>query len=338
MDSRRRSSRASTHRLGHARACARSSRRHGRAIGDRFGDACRTPARCSSTMSAPLAAGPAVGIGPAVARGDQPHLGQPEIEHRARRLADILAELRADQDDDGRAGGRHSSCRDPLGGVASFSTRSGEFLEIARLAEVLVDAGEADVGDRGRAPFSPSITIFADPRRADFALAQRLDLALDAAEPAARSAPARSARLRQAMAIERASLSRSNGSRLPSFLTTVRSRSWTRSKVVKRAPQPSHCRRRRIAAPSSVGRLSFTWLSSWAQNGQRIVSPDRSGSARTASRTRSLTSRLDRAVAVAPFLPGRRARRRPCRRSRGTRPRRSRAWCRRASRRGCRWS
>jgi hypothetical protein len=42
-----------------------------------------------------------------------------------------------------------------------------------------------------------------------------------------------------------------------------------RSNVVKRAPQPSHWRRRRIAVLSSVGRLSFTWLSSWAQNGQR---------------------------------------------------------------------
>ena len=55
-------------------------------------------------------------------------------------------------------------------------------------------------------------------------------------------------RLRVAMPIERASLSRSNGARRPSFLTTSRSRSWTRSKVVKRAPQTEHWRRRRIAA------------------------------------------------------------------------------------------
>jgi hypothetical protein len=39
--------------------------------------------------------------------------------------------------------------------------------------------------------------------------------------------------------------------------------------VVNRAPQSSHWRRRRIEAPSSVGRLSFTWLFSWEQNGQR---------------------------------------------------------------------
>jgi hypothetical protein len=42
---------------------------------------------------------------------------------------------------------------------------------------------------------------------------------------------------------------------------------------VNRAPQPVHWRRRRIAVLSSVGRLSFTWLSSWAQKGQRIHMP-----------------------------------------------------------------
>ena len=80
-------------------------------------------------------------------------------------------------------------------------------------------------------------------------------------------------RLRQAIATERSSLSRSNGSRRFSDLTTVSSRNCTRSKVVKRAPQSSHWRRRRIAEPSSVGRLSFTWLFSWAQKGQRKVRP-----------------------------------------------------------------
>ena len=68
---------------------------------------------------------------------------------------------------------------------------------------------------------------------------------------------------------------RSNGSRRFSDLITVSSRSWARSKVVKRAPQSSHCRRRRIAEPSSAGRLSFTWLSSWPQNGQRMSAHDR---------------------------------------------------------------
>jgi hypothetical protein len=42
---------------------------------------------------------------------------------------------------------------------------------------------------------------------------------------------------------------------------TVSSRSWTRSNVVKRAPQFGQKRRRRIAALSSVGRESFTCVS-----------------------------------------------------------------------------
>ncbi len=61
------------------------------------------------------------------------------------------------------------------------------------------------------------------------------------------------ARLRQASWIERASLSRSKGSVAPPDFTTLMSRNWIRSNVVKRAPQPSHWRRRRIAAASSVG-------------------------------------------------------------------------------------
>jgi hypothetical protein len=40
------------------------------------------------------------GIGPAIARGDEAHFGQAEIEHRPRRLADILAQLRANKNDD----------------------------------------------------------------------------------------------------------------------------------------------------------------------------------------------------------------------------------------------
>ena len=59
---------------------------------------------------------------------------------------------------------------------------------------------------------------------------------------------------------------------LSSLLSTVSSRSWMRSNVVKRAAQASHWRRRRIAAPSSVGRLSFTCESSLPQKGQRNYS------------------------------------------------------------------
>ncbi len=57
----------------------------------------------------PAGGGAGGGVGPAVAGGDEAHLGQPEIEHRPRRLADILAELRADEDDNG---GR--ACAHPL--------------------------------------------------------------------------------------------------------------------------------------------------------------------------------------------------------------------------------
>jgi hypothetical protein len=43
--------------------------------------------------------------------------------------------------------------------------------------------------------------------------------------------------------------------------------------VVKRKLQVRQTRRRRIAAESSVGRESFTWVSSDPQLGQRIGGP-----------------------------------------------------------------
>ena len=75
------------------------------------------------------------------------------------------------------------------------------------------------------------------------------------------------ARLRSATWTERISLSRSKGTRRPLFLMTVSSRSWTRSKVVKRPPQSGQTRRRRMAVLSSDGRESFTWVSSVAAIG-----------------------------------------------------------------------
>ena len=130
------------------------------------------------------------------------------------------------------------------------------------------------------------------------------------------------------MLIERLSLSRSNGSRWPSFLTTVRSRSWTRSKVVKRAPQLSHWRRRRIAAPSSLGRLilHLAVLVRAERTAHALALIDREAGAERANAGVDLG--LDRAIAVDARWPGaRRGRRRPCRRCRGIRPRRTRAWC-----------
>src|SRR5215213_5755545 len=82
-------------------------------------------------------------------------------------------------------------------------------------------------------------------------------------------------RLRSAIDSERISLSRSNGTRRPLRLTTTSSRSCTRSKVVKRKLQVRQTRRRRIAAESSVGRESLTWVSIDPQLGQRILPPQR---------------------------------------------------------------
>src|SRR5215212_10609177 len=82
-------------------------------------------------------------------------------------------------------------------------------------------------------------------------------------------------RLRSAIDSERISLSRSNGTRRPLRLMTTSSRSCTRSKVVKRKLQVRQTRRRRIAAESSVGRESLTWVSSDPQLGQRILPPQR---------------------------------------------------------------
>src|SRR5215470_2650187 len=70
--------------------------------------------------------------------------------------------------------------------------------------------------------------------------------------------------------MERSSLSRSKVSRRPFFLTTTSSRSCTRSTVVKRPPHSGQWRRRLIAEFSSVGRLSFTCVSSCPQKGQRM--------------------------------------------------------------------
>src|SRR5688500_10629635 len=80
-------------------------------------------------------------------------------------------------------------------------------------------------------------------------------------------------RLRRAICMERISLSRSNGTRLPERFNTCNSRSCTRSNVVKRPPQSGQNLRRLIAAPSSLGLLSFTWVSPLPQYGQRIETP-----------------------------------------------------------------
>ena len=57
----------------------------------------------------------------------------------------------------------------------------------------------------------------------------------------------------------RSTLSRSKGTRDPSFFTTTsRAVFSTRSYVVKRFPQSTHSRRLRIVPPDSAARLSIT--------------------------------------------------------------------------------
>src|SRR3546814_13146848 len=55
-----------------------------------------------SDWSSDVCSSDLIRIWPAVARSDQPHIDKPEIEHRPRRLADVFAQLRADEDDGGR--------------------------------------------------------------------------------------------------------------------------------------------------------------------------------------------------------------------------------------------
>ena len=73
-------------------------------------------------------------------------------------------------------------------------------------------------------------------------------------------------RLPHAAMMPRIRFSALNGTRVPSRLTTIsRSVRSTRSNVVKRLPHARHSRRRRIASPDSVGRLSITLSRSRSQ-------------------------------------------------------------------------
>ena len=69
-----------------------------------------------------------VGIGPAIARCDDAHFGEAEIEHGPGRLADILAELRADEDDDRRRRGAAHSNLPGSGGSPTSSAISAKSL------------------------------------------------------------------------------------------------------------------------------------------------------------------------------------------------------------------
>ena len=80
-------------------------------------------------------------------------------------------------------------------------------------------------------------------------------------------------RLTHARSSPRSSLERSNGCRLPSRLTTHSADCSRRSKVVKRAWQSRHSRRRRMASPASLTRDSSTRVSPTPQAGQIIRPP-----------------------------------------------------------------
>src|SRR3954447_25220109 len=78
-------------------------------------------------------------------------------------------------------------------------------------------------------------------------------------------------RFQQARSNPRLIFSRSNGTREPSFLMTLIVVSSGRSYVVKRRPQLTHSRRRRIASPSWLERESITRSLSRRQKGHFIL-------------------------------------------------------------------
>src|SRR3546814_9546341 len=78
-------------------------------------------------------------IWPAVARSDQPHIDKPEIEHRPRRLADVFARLRADEDDGGRLRQRaahpfHASLTEPAKSSKRSEEHTSELQSLMRIS------------------------------------------------------------------------------------------------------------------------------------------------------------------------------------------------------------
>ena len=162
--------------------------------------------------------------------------------------------------------------------------------------------GEADIGDRVER-LQALHHHLADPAPRASRFRRWSRSGAGSRRRAARSARAATGRLRQAIAIERSSLARSNGSRRSSDLTTVSSRSWTRSKVVKRAPQSSHWRRRRIerAVLGGTAVLHLAVLMG-AERAAQLAAPDRSGSGRRAPRRGACTAASTCAVALLAIL------------------------------------
>ena len=80
-----------------------------RAIGHRLGHRVEQP-RLFQHDVRPAGSRAGGGIGPAVTRRDQPHIGHAEIQHGPRRLADIFTQLRANENDGGRGRLGHGRC------------------------------------------------------------------------------------------------------------------------------------------------------------------------------------------------------------------------------------
>src|SRR5690348_786997 len=115
-------------------------------------------------MSAPLADGPASGFG-------QPSRGATSRISVSPKLSIARAALPMFCPSWGRTRTMTG------GGLASIADRAGNFGEIARLAEILVDAGEANVGDMVEG-FEPVHHRLANLRRRHF-IPARFQLALD---------------------------------------------------------------------------------------------------------------------------------------------------------------
>ena len=176
-------------------------------------------------------------------------VGRGEAERRAARSASAAAIQRSSSPARrrpliaaGRALARRGSRRRRRFGLGlQFAD---DRVEVARLAEIAIDRGEADIGDVVER-LQPLHHEFADPLGRNVGVALALELAHDAVDHALDALGCDGAlaqrdldRAHELVAIER---------RAPAvFLTTMSSRNCTRSKVVKRPPQSGQMRRRRI--------------------------------------------------------------------------------------------
>ena len=139
-------------------------------------------------------------------------------------------------------------------------------VEVGRRVEVLVDAGETEVGDLVEA----AQVVEHQQRRSGRSSPRRHARRTASSTVSAMRSTCSSGMARPLVAARRPlmTLARSNGSTPPWDLTTVSGTSSTRSNVVKRCSQCEHRRRRRTAEPSAARRESTTLVSSAWHSGQ----------------------------------------------------------------------